>query len=235
MARVPLAAATTRPQKGVTVTLALLAPVVSLLAGVLLYAATGPTSRLRGPALTLATAAALGAYAVLLAVRPACLVLSNLVVLAVALVTGSALGSLLAGRPGLVSFCITAAVMDLLSSRSGATARIVDGYRRGASDLLLYLSLSAPVGGKPRPIVGIGDLLVLTCLYVALRRLGLGGARALWAPLSGLLLAVAVGLAVGGAPALPFVAATTVAFVLTADLGADREAGQASATSADRP
>lgn len=192
-------------------TLAAVAFAVCLLAGAVLFVGTRPLERLRPGVLAAVTSVTAAAYAALLVVRPANVLLADLAVLASALVLGSALGSMLRGSVGLVSFCITAAVADVVSSHSGATARIVEGYRQGTSNLLQYLSLSAPVEGRIRPIVGIGDLVVLACIYFALRRLGHRGALAFAAPLSGLLLALVVGLVFGGATALPFIAATTLA------------------------
>lgn len=194
-------------------TLAIVAFAVCLLAGAVLFAGTRPLERLRPGALAAIAGVTAAACAALLVVRSPNVLLADLAVLASALVLGSGLGSMLRGSVGLGSFCITAAIVDVVSSHSGATARIVEGYRRGTSNLLQVLSLSAPVGGRVRPIVGIGDIVVLACIYFALRRLGHRGALAFAAPLSGLLLAVVVGLVVGGAPALPFVAATTLAYL----------------------
>ena len=94
----------------------------------------------------------------------------------------------------------------------GLSRAIVEQYRAGASDLLLYLTLVAPVQDHAVPIVGIGDLLVGGAASVALLRLGFRPVYVLGAVTIGLLCALAYGLWRGGAPALPFIAA--VVFIL---------------------
>jgi len=79
----------------------------------------------------------------------------------------------------------------------------------------MHLSISFPVAGAVRPIVGIGDLVVATALFAALMRIGYGVGESFAVPLGGMVLALGVGLLVGGAPALPFIAVVTGAYVLT--------------------
>ncbi len=63
-----------------------------------------------------------------------------------------------------------------------------------------------------RPIVGIGDLIILTATFSGLRRVAHRGPLTFAFPLGGLLLALVVGLIAGKAPALPFLAAATLLF-----------------------
>jgi len=65
-----------------------------------------------------------------------------------------------------------------------------------------------------RPIVGIGDLAILAALFTGFSDVGFRGWLPFVVPLIGLLLALGVGLLVGGTPALPFIAGTTVVYVL---------------------
>jgi hypothetical protein len=42
----------------------------------------------------------------------------------------------------------------------GLSNMLIERYRDGSSDLLLYLTLVVPIRGRAIPIVGIGNLLV---------------------------------------------------------------------------
>ena len=109
--------------------------------------------------------------------------------------------------PGAVAvFLGVAAVVDLLSFSGGFTHVLIERYRGGSGNLLLYLCLVMPVHGRALPIVGIGDLFVGGAAATALLRLGLRPAAVLGTIAIGLLSALAYGLWRGGAPALPFIA-----------------------------
>ncbi len=196
---------------------------VCIVAAVALHLGTRWTTRLAPRTLLALTALALALYAALLAIRPASVALADLAVFAVALLTGSALGRLVNARAALVPMCIAAAVADIASFEFGATGRLIRSFERGTSNLLQYLCLSLPLRGHTIPVVGIGDLLILTALYAGMRRLGYRGLPALLAPLAGLLLAVVVGLFAGAIFAIPFIAATTIAYLWWADRRAHRQ------------
>ena len=99
-----------------------------------------------------------------------------------------------------------------ISYLGGVTAALSHAFQHG-SNLLPYLCLSFPVHGRLRPVVGIGDLVVITAVYLALRRLGHNGLLAFTGPFAGLALALAIGLLIGGVFAIPFIAATTSAYL----------------------
>jgi hypothetical protein len=111
------------------------------------------------------------AYGVVLLTRPTAWPVIDLAVLA-----GAVGGVLLLERglatPGAVGvFLAVAAVVDVVSVSGGLSRALIKGYRTGASDLLLYLTLTVPVRGRAIPIVGIGDLLVGGAAAAALRTL----------------------------------------------------------------
>jgi len=153
-------------------------------------------------------------YGTVLVLRPAPWPIIDVAVLA-----GAAGGALLiqAGlrSPGSVAvFLAVAAAVDLVSMSGGLSRILIEKYRTGASDTLLYLTLVAPIRGRVVPIVGIGDLLVGGAAAVALIRLGLRPLAVMGAISVGLLAALMYGLWRGGAPALPFVAGAVVPLVL---------------------
>lgn len=193
--------------------LAAVAFAVCVLSAAALSAATAYTSRLRPAPLLAATVLVAAGYATLLAARPDGWLLANVTVFAVAVFLGSTLGWLVRSRVALVSFCLAAAVADVLSFYGGPTARLTEAFRSDSNDLLRYLCLSLPIQDSLRPIVGIGDLIILGTIYFAFHSLGHRGAAAFAAPASGLLLALVVGLAVGTVFAVPFIAATTLGYV----------------------
>jgi hypothetical protein len=157
--------------------------------------------------------ALLAGYAAVLVLRP-----PGWPVIDIAVVGGAAGGVLLLEgglrSPGAVAaFLVVAALVDVASMSGGLTRVLIDRHRSGASDLLLYLTLVVPIGGRPVPIVGIGDLLVGGTAALALVRLGLRPAAVAVALAAGLGGALAYGLWRGGAPAVPFIAAAVLALV----------------------
>lgn len=201
--------------------LAAVAFAVCLLSAAALFAATAYTSRLRRAPLLTATALVTAGYAALLAARPGGWLLPDAAVFAVAVFLGSSLGWLVRSPAALASFCIAAAVADVLSFYGGPTASLIEAFQSDSNDLLRYLCLSLPVDDRLRSIVGIGDLIILGTIYFAFHRLGHRGAAAFAAPVTGLLLALVVGLVVGTVFAMPLIAATTLGYVWAAERRAE--------------
>ncbi len=110
-------------------------------------------------------------------------------------------------------FLGVAAVVDIVSMSGGVSRMLIEQYRDGTSELLLYLTLVAPIRGRAIPIVGIGDLLVGGAAATALLRLGLRPVAVMGAIAIGLLSALAYGLWRGGAPAVPFIAVAVLVLV----------------------
>jgi hypothetical protein len=186
---------------------------VCLISAAVLYTATAFTNRLQLLPLVALSLIALALYGAVLVIRLPHLLITNILILLVAVLVGSLLGNLIDNPRALVSFCIAAAIVDLISSQVGFTARLSHAFQSGSSTLLQYLSLSFRVQESLRPIVGISDLIIISAIYFALRRVGHVGLLAFTAPAGGLLLALAAGLIVGGIAALPFISVTTVAFL----------------------
>ena len=194
--------------------LIVIAIAVCLVSAAVLFMATGITNRFRLVHHITLTLVSLGLYSAVILALPTNSLITNASVLLVAVSVGSLLGVVFINPSALVPFCITAAMVDIISSQIGITAKLSHDFQTGSSPLLRYLSLSFSVQERLRPIVGLSDLIVMTAIYFALRRAGSVGLLAFAAPVAGLLLALAVGLLVGGIAALPFIAATTVAFVM---------------------
>jgi hypothetical protein len=163
----------------------------------------------------LLTAVVAVTYALVLHLEPHWSFVSDVVVFAMALVAGALIGSTLRSDPAIIAFCVAAAVVDVLSFSGGLTSTIVESYRTGESQFLFYLSIAFPVGGSVRPIVGIGDLIILGGPFAGFINNGHHSWLPFAVPVGGLLAAVGVGVFVGGTPALPFVAAATVTYVLS--------------------
>jgi hypothetical protein len=153
-------------------------------------------------------------YALVVVWEPRSWLITDVSVLITALVVGITIGATLRSGPAVIAFCVAAAFVDVVSFSGGLTRNIVESYRAGENRMLLYLSISFPVGGSVRAIVGSGDLAVLAALFSGFGRLGYGGWWSFAVPVLGLLLALGVGLAIGGAPALPFIGGATVVYVL---------------------
>ena len=155
-------------------------------------------------------------YSALLWFQPDNWFLSDVAVLAVAITIGSLVGISIASRPSrsaLVVFLVTVALVDVISFSGGLTAKIIADYREGSSVLLQFLSVSIPLNLRVMPVVGLGDLVIMGCIYVVLIRLAYPLWESFFAPLFGLLLALIVGLIIGGVYALPFVAGAVIGYV----------------------
>jgi hypothetical protein len=113
----------------------------------------------------------------------------------------------------LATFCIVAAVSDVASFSGGFTRHVSDAYQAGESDLLRFLAFTIPYGGRLRPIVGVGDLIVAGTVAAALAGSGHAASRAILVPAVGLVTALFIALIVGGISAIPFIAATTLAYL----------------------
>lgn len=151
-----------------------------------------------------AAAACLVAYATVLWTRPSSLVLSDTAVLAAAIGLSPLLGRGLGSVGGIITFAVTASVVDVLSFGGGLTRQIIQDYQSGGDDLLRFLAMTVPVGGRPTPLVGVVDLFIMGALFRGLVIIHGSRARASFTLLGALSLAVVTGIAIGGVAALPF-------------------------------
>jgi hypothetical protein len=139
---------------------------------------------------------------------------SSLLVMMVAVAMGRMIGRGFSSRGAILTFLIVVAVVDLLSFSGGLTRWIIEGYRTGESQLLYYLSISVPLRGRPVPVVGIGDLVIVSGLFRGLRTLSFSTPEVVGILLLGLTVALGVGLAHGGIAALPFISASVAGYLL---------------------
>lgn len=100
--------------------------------------------------------------------------------------------------------------MDVLSFGRGMTRQLIDGYRSGSSDLLRYLVVAMPSDDGLRPLVGVGDLLILGVCFVALAAVTGRPPRAAATLLAGLAVGLVVGLSGAGTAGVPFIAGATL-------------------------
>ena len=77
-----------------------------------------------------------------------------------------------------------------------------------------FLTISVPVQGNIVPVVGIGDLFILGGIYFSLKKLNYSDWESILVPMSGLLLALIVGLLFGGVFAIPFIALTVTLYIV---------------------
>lgn len=138
----------------------------------------------------------------------------DILILLLSLSAGKTLGRIIYSWQALIAFCLALAVMDLLSFYFGPTASLMAGFRQGNTLPLQYLSISVPMGDGIQPIMGIGDTMALATAYATLTQLRYPAGWSFLAPLAGLLMATAVGLAVGGIFALPFMTVALIAYLL---------------------
>jgi hypothetical protein len=192
---------------------ALIILATSIAASILTFLLSRHTARFANRKVIVLAIATFTLYGVFLFLMPENWMLINLVVVSVAGIGGSGLGLFLNTRPSLIIFCVAASAVDIYSVTQGPTSALVENYKTGTSDLLRYFVVSMPIDGRTVPLVGIGDFFILSAIYFALMRLGYEKSQILLVPLLGLLLAIIVGLQVGGIFAIPFIAATTIAYL----------------------
>lgn len=153
-------------------------------------------------------------YGLVLFLRP-----SGWALIDVTVLTAAAAGALLLARwlpnaTSVIVFLGVAAVVDVVSVAGGPTSAIVEQYREGQSDLLLYLTVLIPLEGRIVPIVGVGDLVVGGAAAIALLRHNYRTGPVLGAVALGLVFALGYALWGGGtAAAIPWMA-TTVALLV---------------------
>lgn len=186
----------------------------AILASVLVYTISRQLAKLTSRSVAIGAVASFGLYGLFLFMKPDNWILIDVVVLCIGAIGGSGVALFLNSKPSLITFLIVASAADLYSFTQGATSRISDSYQDGSSDLLTYLVISLPTEGQLQPLIGIGDLFIVSSICFALVRLGYVGAQVLLAPLSGLLLAIVIGLMVGGVFGIPFIAATTILYLV---------------------
>jgi hypothetical protein len=134
--------------------------------------------------------------------------ISLVVLLGLGVFGGSAIGRALVTPGSTVAFLVVVAVVDVVSFSGGPTAWIIEGYRTGANELLLHLALTFPIRGRMTPLIGVGDLVVMSALIEATRRFGYPTPEVAGALATALLIALGIGLVAGGIYLLPFIAAT---------------------------
>ena len=135
------------------------------------------------------------------------------------IVTCTGLGTLVGWgmehRLTLIIALIGAALSDLFSTltTAGLTRQIVQDAAQGGR-LLDYLTVSVPFGEGVLHVIGFADLAVLAIAMIGLRNQGVAWAPAFLAPFAGFLLALLSSFFTGWAPGLPFLAATTIAYLI---------------------
>jgi presenilin-like A22 family membrane protease len=160
---------------------------------------------LEKPRATLIAAALCVAFLGLLLWRPENLWVSNTGVVLGGAAAGLLLSRILGSKGSVVAFLVAAAVVDLISFWRGPTDALLRAFEAGGPSLLTYMAGILHLEESRFAVVGIGDLLILSAAYLGLRaHTGREVAPALWL-LVGLLIAVGIGIPLGGMPGIPFV------------------------------
>ncbi|MGE5321700.1 MAG: hypothetical protein ACM3SW_02485 [Actinomycetota bacterium] len=187
----------------------------TLAACVLVFAGTAVTLKLDRRRLAAGTVLALLIFAAICITRPGSWIVSTGAVLVTAIFAGTAIGRSIKSEPSLIAMCVAAAVADVVSVSVGLTHKMFAGYTSGQSQLLVYFCFSVPIGNVIAPLVGLGDLLIMGALFCGLRNLTYAATETFAVPVTGLLAALVIGLAVRhGVPALPFMAGSVAIYIL---------------------
>jgi predicted acyltransferase len=149
-------------------------------------------------------------YVVILITRPSPVPVGGLLGAIASSLVGALFGAyVVSNLPGLVAFLVTASALDILSVRSGPTKALFD-TASGGDGLVYYLVVLLPWEEGFIPVIGVGDLFGLAVIFAALLGMGAGKGMTSLCGLSGILLALAAGLLLGGVPAYPLLAALAV-------------------------
>jgi hypothetical protein len=125
-----------------------------------------------------------------------------------ALFLGILIGRAILSRVALGALVSAAAAADLTSFFAGPTRTLLTGHAR----VLRYLAICIAIRGHVYAVIGIGDLVLVTACCVAMRRCQYSDWAAFLIPMSGILGALALALAVGPLPALPLLALVVLAY-----------------------
>lgn len=162
---------------------------------------------------TLVPGAVCAAYLGLLLWRPEVLWVSNAGVVMGGAAAGLLLSRILGSKERVVVFLIAASVVDLISFWRGPTEALLRAFEAGGPSLLTYMAGILHLQDGRFAVVGIGDLFLLSAAYLGLRaHTRREVAPALWL-LGGLLLAVVVGIPLGGMPGIPFILLGALGFL----------------------
>lgn len=182
----------------------------------LMYKGTRYVSRLTRPWFWSILVAILVIYSIMLWLKISPWLISDTIVMIIALLVGYAFGLTVRSFSALSGFCIAAGIADFISFTfsSVLTSKIINDYEQGYNLLLQYLSITIPLSSRMVPIVGIGDLIIIGSIYVSLNKLGYNDWFSFLSPLVGLLMALCIGLLVNGIFALPFICGAIIIYLL---------------------
>ena len=140
--------------------------------------------------------------------------LSNVLVIGSGIGVATLIARTLRAPGSLVALALTASIIDIVSFSSGPTRWLLDSESSGVSKALRFLAVSFRSGQGLRLVVGVGDLLIFGALFLGLTEQGHRGWVAWVVLMAGLLAALAVGLARGGAFGIPFMAIGAISLYL---------------------
>lgn len=153
-------------------------------------------------------------YTIIILLQVSNYLISNLLVISISILAGYSIGNSISTKSSLIVFCLTAAIVDLISFKGGLSAKIIEDYASGHNLLLQYLSISIPFNSKLVPLVGLGDLFILGIIFQSLIKLGYKNWSVSIIPIAGLVIALFIGLLVHGIYALPFISGCTILFLI---------------------
>jgi hypothetical protein len=190
-----------------------LALILLLTAGFGILSARGLLQLRKAVSAPIALGTAVG-YALVLFLQPELPWVPNISILLAGSSFGFLLGHLLGSTGSVLTFLCTAALVDLFSFSDGLTKQIVEAYQSGGSIVLRFLAFFVELGGQEYAVIGVSDIAVVAAAYLGLQKAtGLNWEPALFL-LASLLAAFIVGMLLGGAPGIPFLAGGAAAFAL---------------------
>lgn len=153
-------------------------------------------------------------YVALLIIQLNNFVISNMIVFLTSILAGSVIGTTISNESALIMYSLTAAVMDVLSFSRGLTNKLISSYQSGESLFVQYLVISIPSESGLILLIGIGDLLIVSGMFYALKQLNYSDIECFFIPFIGVLIALTIGLMIGGIAAIPFMALTVVSYII---------------------
>ena len=140
-------------------------------------------------------------------------ILINFLICSLAVTGGSLMKFGFKDENSLIVFLITASIIDIISFSGGFTHFITSSYLIEENVLLLYLAISIPFNNNTIPIIGFGDLFILSVIITILMETKRSNIEIIIASLSGLLLALTLGLMFGGIYAIPFISISVILYI----------------------
>ncbi len=160
---------------------------------------------------------ALFVYLLLIILAPGNIISGNLVLLIAASALSVSAGNLLKTYPAIIAFIVAATLADIISFEYWPAHQIVDAARAsgwGHAPLINFMSISFVMNDRIIPVVGAGDFFILGVFFIVLAQINASKLLQFFLPVSGLVLALTIGILTGALFAIPLMSFPVLIYLI---------------------